>query len=168
MKKLLRILSLILLFSISLSMLISCSEDREHKVGSLSITVPEKLRVTRAEGFGLYLSTMECALTVEEMTDEALADAGLTKADGLEAMVNAYFEKNKIDKEQCDLTYSEKQNAYKFRYSVSRDNEIFYFHYIVMIGNSESFYFVDMFCDFDRAGDFLPDFTAWGNTVKVE
>ena len=165
-----RIVFALLAVAMLVSVLASCSDEknRTHTVGDLTFTVPERLRVTKMEGYELYLSTMEYALAVQELTDEILIDAGTSKDDTLEVIVDKYFEKNNIDKEQCELTYSESQNAYKFRYSVSLDGESYYFHYIIIMRNEEHIYFVDMFCDFENGGNFLSDFKEWGETFKIK
>ena len=169
MKKAVRFLCLLLIVALSVCILSSCEKTRVHKAGELSIKLPEKLRAAGdSGGYLLYLSTMECAVTVEEITDKMLSDAGLSRDDGLEELVDAYFEKHKIDKEQCYLTYSEKQNAYKFRYSMSRDDETYFFHYICMIGNDEHIYFIDMFCDHYDSNYYLQEFEKWGNTAKID
>ena len=168
MRKFIKILTVGTLLGVLLLTMISCEETRKHTLGDLSFEVPQNLRVTNMAGYDIYLSTMECALSVQELDDEMLAEAGLRKSDGLEKMVNDYFTKNGIDKSQCHLTYSEKQNAYKFRYSVSDDQQTYYFHYVVMIGNGESFYFVDMICDFDNSNYYLQEFERWGKTFNVK
>lgn len=167
MKTVLRLVALIMIFCLLSPFLISCEKNRIHTVGELTLKVPEKLRVSHMEGFDLYLSTMECAVFVQELNDEVLAETGLSVNDGLKALVDNYFVKNKIDKSQCYLTYAEEQNAYKFRYSMSEDMETYYFHYIVMIGGKEAVYFIDMVCDYDMSLDFLPEFDKWGNTAKI-
>ena len=163
-----KIFSAALILVMILTMLISCENNREHKVGNLSFTVPETLRATGEEGYDLYLSTMECAVTVQELNDEILGEAGLSKSDGLEVLVDEYFNKNKIDKDQCYLTYSEEQSAYKFRYSMSFDDNVYYFHYVIMIGNEDNVYFVDMFCEFEDANYYLQEFERWGKSFKLK
>jgi hypothetical protein len=167
MKNVLRLVALAMIFCLLSLCLISCEKSRVHTVGELSLKVPEKLRVSHMEGYDLYLSTMECALSVQKLNDETLAETGLSVNDGLEALVDNYFVKNKIDKSQCYLTYVEEQNAYKFRYSITMDKENYYFHYIVMVGGKEAVYFIDMICDYEKSLEFLPEFDKWGNTAKL-
>ena len=166
MKKYIRIVALLLLISTLTLLLASCGGEK-YTLGSLSFTLPEKMRKMTVAGYDMHFSTMECTLAIQQLDDEELEPLGVTLADGLEAIVDNFFIKNKMDKSQCFLSYSEEQGAYSFRYSVSSDEQVYYFHYVLIRSNGTEAYFVDMTCDFEKANYYLIEFQEWGKSFKL-
>ena len=161
-----RTVALLLLISTLSLLLISCGGEK-YTLGSLSFTLPEKMRKMTVAGYDMHFSTMECSLAIQQLDDEELEPLGVTLSGGLEAIVDNFFMKNKIDKSQCFLSYSEEQGAYSFRYSVSSDEEAYYFHYVIIISNGTEAYFIDMTCDFEKANYYLIEFQEWGKSFKL-
>ena len=117
---------------------VSCGEYKEDGIGSLKFSVLKDMRKTDDEGYDICYTTLECLYGVQEITEERLSIMGLGKDATLEEATDAFMTRNGIDKSQCELTYDEAAGAYKFRYSVSFDQDKYYFHYTVIIGNDET------------------------------
>ena len=170
MPKYIKIILSVLLVISSLLCLYSCADknDTTYTIDGLTFTIPTNMRRSEEEKYDIYFSTYTTAFIAMKIDEEFLTKEKLPEDTDAKAYVDILFDLNDIDKEQCEVSYSESQKAYKFHFSNSPDNVDYTFNYCVVLDGVDCVWYVVMMCNYEDASGYLPTFEIWGNSIRAK
>ena len=163
-----KLIAVILIFS--MLALVSCSpksNDTTYTFEGLTFTIPSNMQKSEYGDYDICYSSYSASFSAKKLGAEFFEEEELALDTTAEEYVEFFFEINAIDPAQCEVKYEERQNAYKFHFSNSSDNVKYYFHYCVVLTDSDGLWLVDIMCEHENAEGLLSTFETWSNSIKL-
>ena len=168
-----RIISALLLILISISCFVSCGddgyEDVTYKENGIEFFLPSSMRRFEDEGYDFYFSNLTTGMifTAKKLDEEMLKsldiEYGITAVEYAEEII----ERNYLEKDKLHYEYDEKRGHVSFRYNFVDDNEVSVFYYIVVTGEPDNLWYIEMCCDNENSSEYIQTFEVWKKNIKT-
>lgn len=171
-------ISLVLVLAITLSFTAlcfsSCGDDVEYenityRENGIEFFLPNSMRRFNEEGYDFYFSNMAAGVifTALKLDQEFLESIDIEYGITAEAYANEVISRNGMEKDKLYYNYDERRNHYNFRYSYVDQNDISVFYYIVITGEPDNLWYIEMCCEEEQSSDYLSTFEVWKKNIKT-
>lgn len=170
MKTKFKLIALVTLICATLSLAVSCSEppaNTTYEKDGLSFYLPTLMREIKSDYYDICYATVVYSFGAIKLTPDFLASEGLAEDTGAKEYTDYYFEINGISRDECEIVYREKQNAYAFSYSVSSDGVNYDYNYCVILEGEGCLWYTVFTCAYDDAATYLGSFEMYSKHIEV-
>lgn len=141
------------------------SNDTTYSEGGFSFTLPSSMRRAYTEDCEFHLSTPDSAFLAKKLDGDFMQTQGVSKDITAKEYAAAYIENQMLDSTRIDYKEDPERGTYSFKYNASDTGEE-YFHYIVVLGEPGSIWFVDMICLNEKADIYTDTFETWQKSIS--